>query len=290
VAGTTHLASSGSVQTVPGSGGYAGQQPIRLTPPPSPADPLRVMVLGDSVMHDASYGITASLQATGDVTVSTRTIDGFGLTVSTDWPTSIPNLIRETGAQLIIATWSWDQYGPTAPNALHQPVQYTRLLRRAVSTMLTPGNGVEGVIFTAFPQSGDLATANPADKASFNKERRAGVIAWNDIAKKMTSDFPGRVMYFPLADSVLLDGRYSAWLPPEGDPHAPSNQWIRVRKLDNVHLCPEGSARYAAALLADMRSVFGLPPADGTWSQGAWTTDPNFNDPPGACPDDHPPG
>jgi hypothetical protein len=106
----------------------------------------------------------------------------------------------------------------------------------------------------------------------------------------MTSVFPGRVMYFPLADSIMLRGKYSAWLPPEGDPHAPSDQWIRVRKLDNVHLCPEGSARYADALLADMTAVFRLAPAAGNWSQGAWTTDPDFNDPPGACPDDHPPG
>ena len=72
VAGTTHLASSGSVQAVPGAGGYAGQQPIRLAPAPSAADPLRVMIIGDSVMHDASYGITASLQATGEATVATQ--------------------------------------------------------------------------------------------------------------------------------------------------------------------------------------------------------------------------
>ena len=290
VASTTHLASSGSVQSVPGAGGYAGQQPIRLAPAPSAADPLRVMILGDSVMHDASYGITASLQATGEATVATRTIDGFGLTTATSWPTSVPNLIRSTRAQLIVASWSWDQYGPTTPNALHQPVQYTDLLRRAVATMLAPGDGVEGVIFTQFPLSGDLDAANPANTASYNKERRAGLVAWNNIAEKMTKLFPGRVMYFPLADSILLHGTYSAWLPPEGDPHAPNSAWTRVRKLDNVHLCPEGSARYAAALLADLTSVFQLTPADHNWSQGAWTSDPDFNDPPGACPDDHPPG
>ena len=34
-----------------------------------------------------------------------------------------------------------------------------------------------------------------------------------------------------------------------------------MRKLDNVHLCPEGSARYADALLTDMTSVFRLAPA-----------------------------
>ncbi len=288
VVGTTHLA-TGSGQAVPGSGGYEGQQPIRLAAKPSPAHPLRVMLLGDSVMHDASYGITAALQATGETTVATRTIDGFGLTTATNWPTSIPNLIRQTGAQLIVASWSWDQYGPTTPNALHQPVRYTRLLRSAVATMLAPGNGVEGVIFTEFPQSGAIPASNPAGQDAYNKERRDGVTAWNAIAEKMTAYFPGRVMYFPLADSILLNGKVSAWLPPEGDPRAPSDQWIRVRKLDNVHLCPEGSARYADALLADMTAVFGLAPAVGDWSQGSWTRDPDFNNPPGACPDDHPP-
>ncbi len=289
VVGTTHLASEGS-HIVAGTGGYAGQAPIHLNAAPSPSDPLRVLIIGDSVMHDASYGITAALEATGEATVATRTIDGFGLTTATDWPTSIPNLIRQTRAQLIVASWSWDQYGPTTPNALHQPARYTTLLERAVATMLAPGDGVDGVIFTQFPESGAIAAANPADQATYNKERWDGVVAWNDIAQKMTTSFPGRVMYFPLAGSILLEGKYSAWLPPQGDPHAPSSEWIRVRKLDNVHLCPEGSALYAEALLSDMTAVLGLAPVSGDWSQGSWTRDPNFNNPPGACPDDHPPG
>ena len=276
--------------SVPGAGGLAGQQPITLSSPPSPADPLRVMVLGDSVMHDASFGITSALESTGEAAVATRTIDGFGLTTATNWRTSLPSLIKQTDAQLIIASWSWDQHGPTTPNALHQPAQYSRLLRDAVETMLSPGNGVEGVIFTEFPQSGNIPAPTPAGQAAYNKERRDGVVAWNDIAASMTKDYPGRVMYFPLADSIHLNGEFSPWLPPEGHPRAPSSQWIRVRRLDKVHLCPEGSARYAAALLADMTQVFHLAPASADWSQGSWTSDPNFNDPPGSCPDDHPPG
>ena len=288
VVGTTHLASVKN-RAVPGSGGYEHQLPIHLATQPTPSDPLRVTILGDSVMHDASYGITAALQATGDAVVSTRTIDGFGLLNASDWRTSIPNIIAQSRAQLVVATWSWDEYGPTTPNALHQPGAYTRLLQSAVATMLTPGNGVEGVIFTQFPESGIIPSSDPDSQASYNKERWDGVIAWNNIAEKMATLFPGRVMYFPLASSVLLHGQYSAWLPPESDPHAPSAQWIRVRKLDGVHLCPEGSARYADALLADMTTVFHLAPAAGNWSQGSWVTDPNFNNPPGACPDDHPP-
>ncbi len=291
--GTVVGTSKGQVPTgqlVAGSGGYAGQVPIALSPAPSASQPLRVMILGDSVMHDASYGITAALSATGEATVFTRTIDGFGLTTATNWPTSLPNLIHQTGAQLVVASWSWDQDGPTTPNALHQPAQYTALLRRAVATMLAPGNGVEGVIFTQFPPSGQIPAANPADQVAYDKARAAGVRAWNAIAAKMPSLFPGRVMYLPLANSILLHGRFSSWLPPAGQPKAPAADWIRVRKIDNVHLCPEGSARYADALLVDMTKIFGLAPAPPSWTQGSWTTDPNFNNPPGACPDDHPPG
>ncbi len=286
VVGTTHVASATGA-SVPGAGGYHGQEPIHLTATPAAADPLRVMLIGDSVMGDASYGITAALQATGEVDVTRKTVPGFGLTTS-NWSSSFPTLIKEARPQLIVASWSWDQYGPTTPNALHQPKQYTRLLRSAVSTMLAPGDGVEGVIFTQFPESGVIPAPTPSQQASYNKERWDGVIAWNNIAKKMTTYFPGRVMYFPIASSLMLNGKFSPWLPPEGHPHAPSNEWIRVRKVDNVHLCPEGSARYGDALLADMTSVFHLAPAVGDWSQEAWVSDPDFNNPPGACPDDHP--
>jgi peptidoglycan/LPS O-acetylase OafA/YrhL len=289
VATTTHTHPPSGV-AVAGSGGFAGEVPITLPAGTvvSPSHPLRVMLLGDSVMHDASFGITAALSATGEVAVHTNTIDGFGLTTATIWPTSIPKLISEEHPQLIIGSWSWDQDGPTTPNALHQPRQYTALLKRFLRVALTPGNGVDGVIFTQFPPSGVIPAENPANQVVYNKARAAGNRAWNVIAAAMPASFPGRVMYLPLADSILLDGRFSSWLPPIGQPHAPTGQWTRVRKLDNVHLCPEGSARYADALLSDLTAIFGLTPA-GDWIDGSWTTNPDFNDPPGACPDDHPP-
>jgi peptidoglycan/LPS O-acetylase OafA/YrhL len=290
VAVTSHLNSTPTGVTVAGSGGYANQQSIALPTGTviSKNNPLRVTLLGDSVMHDASFAITAALQATGETTVTTNTIDGFGLTTATNWPTSLPSIIHQTNAQLIIASWSWDQAGPTTPNALHQPAAYTALLKRAVTTMLTPGNGVIGIVFTQFPISGSITAANPANQAVYNKARAAGVAAWNTIAEKMTTYFPGRVMYLPVASSLLLHGKFSSWLPPVGDQHAPVSDWTRVRKLDNVHLCPEGAARYANAVLSDLTNIVPLPAANNSWQSGNWTTDPDYNDPPGACPDDHP--
>ena len=291
VAATSHPTANNTATVVAGSGGYANQVPITLPTGTviSPSNPLHVTLLGDSVMHDASFGITAALQATGEATVATNTIDGFGLTTATNWPTSLPAIIHETGAQLIVASWSWDQDGPTTPNALHQPAAYTALLKRAVKLMLTPGNGVIGVVFTQFPISGEIPAANPANQVVYNKARLAGVAAWNNIAEKMTTYFPGRVMYLPVASSLLLHGKFSSWLPPVGDPNAPASQWTRVRKLDNVHLCPEGAVRYSNAILSDLTAILKLTPTSDAWQGGSWTTNPDYNDPPGACPDDHPP-
>ena len=239
--------------------------------------------------HFNNYGAYELAPATGEATVSSKAIPGFGLTTAKNWPTSFPALIGQVRPQIIIASWSWDQDGPTPPNAVHQPVAYTALLRRAVTVMLTRGNGVDGVVFTQFPISGNIPAANPGNQGLYNRERADGVIAWNDIAATMTSFFRGRVMYLPVASSLLLNGHFSAWLPPVGHPHEPASRWTRIRKVDNVHLCPEGSVRYAAAILSDLTALFKLAPASPTWTQGAWTRDPNFNDPPGACPDDHPP-
>ena len=60
--------------------------------------------------------------------------------------------------------------------------------------------------------------------------------------------------------------------------------------IDRVHLCPPGVVRYSSAVLADLQRLFDLPAAQGAWYAGSWTSDPRYNDPPGTCPDDHPPG
>ncbi len=147
--------------TVPGAGGYEGQKPIRLAVAPTPANPLRVTIFGDSVMNDAAFAIRAAMDATGEGEVSIKTFPGFGLVVG-DWHHFFPTFIRLEHPQIILASWSWDGYGPNTPNALHQPAQYAKLLRRAVATMLAPGDGVEGVIFTQWPEPGAPPQRGPA--------------------------------------------------------------------------------------------------------------------------------
>jgi len=151
-----------------------------------------------------------------------------------------------------------------------------------VRLMLTPGDGVAGVIFTQFPPAGPFPNAT----AAVDKRRTEGQRAWNALVRSLPHEFPGRVMYLPMASSVLLDGAFTPWLP--ASPMEPKEDWVRVRQVDNVHFCPAGVVRYSAALLSDLTDLFKLPTAQGHWWAESWTADPIYNAPPGSCPDDHP--
>ncbi len=275
---------------VAGTGGFGREARIALPVATkiSSAHRLRVLAIGDSVMQDAVPGIKAALSATGEVTTMSLASGGFGLSVNQHWiaKTLVP-AIAKARPQIIVGTWSWDDDGPTTPNALHQSSQYTALLERSLRTMLRPGDGVAGVVLLEFPPEGFAAEPTPTEIHLFTQRDR-GRRAWNAIAAKMATVFAGRVMYLPVANSILRNGRYSSWLPPLGDPFAHRAQWVRVRKLDEIHLCASGSARIGAVVSEDFASIFGLTAPPPSWVKGAWSNDPDFNDPPGACPNDHP--
>ena len=274
----------------PGAGGFPGSS--RSAWPRRPRRRIRSgsCILGDSVMHDASYGITAALAATGEVERRhdtdrrLRSHDRDGLA------RSFPEVIRLNKPQLIVATWSWDQYGPTTPERAPSTGPVPAPAPPCGRHLLTPGNGVEGVIFTAVPQGRQRPAARTPAQHPTSRTRAAGVVAWNRHRREHDTAIPGPGHVLPVGGrSLLWHGQYSAWLPAGNDPHVPLDQWIRVRKLDRVHLCAEGAARFADALLADMTALFKLAPADPAWIQGSWTGYSDYNDPPGSCPDDHPP-
>ncbi|MGP8059438.1 MAG: acyltransferase family protein [Acidimicrobiales bacterium] len=282
---TTAAVTPASGTVVPGSGGDTDQVAITLPPGRvlSAQDPLQVMLLGDSVMNVAAPALAAALGATAEATVTDRAIDGFGLANATNWRTSIPTLISQVHPDLILATWSWDDNW-----ALQDPAGYKAELEQAVRLMLAPGDGVAGVVFTQFPPTGPVLAQTQAQAIASDAQRAAGQRAWDQIVRSLPAAFPGRVMYLPVAPSVLLDGKFTTWLPPSTDPDAPRDQWVRVRMIDDVHLCPAGAVRYADAVLADLTPLFHLAPARAGWWDQTWVNDPRYNTPPGSCPDDHP--
>ena len=287
----------GGNTAVAGSGGYGGQQPIAL-PTFGPSDPLRVTVLGDSVPNVAEPGLAAALGATGEITVTNATVDGFGLNrdLGAPWETQIPNLIKEDDTQLVLATWSWDDSctasTPVAGYvsytcALQKSPQYTQMITKAVQLILGPG-GAAGVIFLQFPTSGaDVQDGETATSPTI-AQAHAGQQAWQKIVERLPAAFAGQVMFLPVGASVLLHGQYTPWLPTPETPDAPKSKWLRVRTTDGVHFCPAGVTRYADAVLADLTALYRLPSARSTWSTQAWTKTATRFEKPGVCPDDHP--
>ena len=270
---------------VAGAGGLGGQAPVSLTPVPSPAHPLRVDLVGDSVMRSEAPAVEAALRATGAASVVDRSYPGWGLVNDRGWRQELPKVLAATRPQVVVATWSWDDQW-----VLSDPAGFRRALDSFVGLLLHPPPGapaVQAVLFEQFPPLG----ASPAGAAAATAfaQRVAGVRAWNALVSTMPARFPGRVQYLPVAGAVELDGRFSSWLAPPGEPDVPTSQWVRVRSVDGTHLCPAGAARYASALASDLRDLVDLPAPQGAWWQGPWVNDGAvYDNPSGSCPDDHP--
>lgn len=260
-------------------------QPIELGSIPTKAHPLRILLIGDSVMLSDSPAVQALLQSTGVAKVVNDSKWGWGLsTAQGGWRHEVAGFLATARPQLVIAMWSWDN-----GLAWDHPVAYRDELASFVREVLA--GGARGVIFQQFPLTGPPIGVVP-DPEAWAAGRVEQENNWNAIAASLASEFPGRVMYFPIADAVELHGHFSDWLPPEGAPNAPLSEWVRVRKTDNVHLCPAGAERYAAALYVDLRSVVRLPSPAPRWWAGAWRS--NYvaylypYSTPVLCPDDHP--
>ncbi len=245
----------------------------------SPATPLRVITIGDSVMVEAELGIKAALQATGEATVSTHSFPGWGLTTDTMFLRDLNEILQQTHPQLIIAMWSWDN-----AFAYHHPKRYRALVNEFVTAMLAPGTGVDGIALVQFPRVAGLdAIIDPVVRNNVAVLQARYTRAWTAIARTLPTEYPGHVTYLPVASSLDVDGHYSAWLPTV------SGAWIRARKTDNTHLCPAGAAVLGAAITQQLRPMFGLaPPAPG-WINSSWTSDTyRYDTPAGECPNDQP--
>ncbi len=280
---------------VAGSGGDEDRAALHLAPF-SPADPLRVTVFGDSVPYVAEPAIAAALGATEEVAVTDGAFPGFGLDNDPTWASThggIATLVSSDHAQVVLATWSWDDLCSAADRsrgdacALTDPTAFRGELERAVRLMLGPG-GAEGVVFLQFPIGGPDTADGVRPGNPTTARDAAGERAFNRVAASLPAAFPGRVLYLPVAGSVLLDGAYTPWLPPIGEPDAPKRTWVRVRMTDGVHFCPAGAARYADAILGDLTARLHLSKAAAGWQDQAWVSDARFTA--GSCPADHPPG
>ena len=285
--GTAAPASAGAARVSHSGAGSPAGAGLGYVPPalpagrvPSPTDPLRVWIMGDSVMFDSSAGLTAALEATGRATVTANSsFGGWGLSTDHVWPSDARRIIAQYRPEVVIGTWSWDD-GLAAAN----PAAYRARLEEAVGTILTPGDGVDLVVLLEYPPAGPSPNvADPLLRATKWKQQLQVQEAWNSVARSVTSAFPGHAAYLRTAPVFAPAGRVMTWMRLTG------GTWIRARKLDNTHMCPYGAALFGAAVVTALERPLLLGAMGPGWETGSWTHEARYNDPPGACPADQPP-
>ena len=247
---------------------------------PSAADPWRVWILGDSVMNNASLGVAAALEATGQAKVVANTaFGGWGLATDHSWPADARQVVAQVHPEVVIGTWSWDD-----DVALNDPAGYTEQLRTTIRLLLSPGMGVRLVVLLQFPQTGPASRiTDPTRRAAAWLASVNHQAAWNRSAQAAAAAFPGRAVYLATDSVFAPGGQFLTW-------HQTSaGTWIRARKLDNTHVCPYGAAELGALVDADLASVLRLGPMAPGWESGPWVHDGRYNNPVGSCPADRPP-
>ncbi len=224
-----------------------------LTPQPVPGGTLEVLVVGDSVMHDASPAIEAALAATGVASVRPESALGLGFSDSAGIPfagAADDVLAGPPVDQVVAMIGSWDHL------AVQRDAEaYGAEVREAWTTLAADGRSV---LVLGEP---------PSDPAKGEEPTRAEV---NAALEAAAAEVP-RTRFLP-TDSVIGDaqGLY-LWSGPDG----------LLRKPDGRHLCPAGATRFGAAVLAALSESWQLPPADDVWALGTWREDPRYDNPVG---------
>jgi peptidoglycan/LPS O-acetylase OafA/YrhL len=227
----------------------------------SAGDPLRVLMVGDSLSWDAEPAVLAALSATGAARPLARNELGFGLTRGSNWRASWPTLMSEQRIELLVVfVGAWDELY-IADAGIEA---YERVVEELIG--LTTA-GESKVLLVGLPMvvlRGSGGAASP---------RKTRVVFQNAAARHAS-----RVEFLDLDPYLSPRGRFTFYVDgPNGRE--------RIRKLDGAHFCPAGSALIARAVLDAIGASWGLPAPDAAWRAGDWALDPRFHNPPGICPE-----
>jgi hypothetical protein len=222
-------------------------------PPPAPAvrtptaaDPLRILVVGDSLGIDVGNGMARVLESKGPFVVS---VDG---TISTglarpdyfDWPARLQADLGQVRPDIVVvmlgANDPQDMTTADGRVVVGTQVWTDEYLRRVGAFMDEAMAGGAGLVWVGNPVMRSTGLSNAM--RTLNELYRA------EAAQRPT------VLY---VDTWRLlstrPGRYDAYLP-----NGSGDQQL-VREPDGIHITPTGSDRMAGVILRLMRQVWRLP-------------------------------
>jgi hypothetical protein len=223
--------------------------------PAPPGGGLEVLVVGDSVMHDAYPGIAAALEATGHASSREATAFGLGFSHGAAVPLAEGTddlLAGPPAEQVVVMVGSWDHM-----IALRCPEAYAEAVRAGLQRLAAGGRRV---LLLGEPPS-DPAMGEDADRARVNQ-----------ILEQEAAEVDG--VRFAATDTVIGDdeGRYQQ-----------SAGGHLLRKPDGRHLCPDGAVRFGQGVVDLLGEEWALGAPQGPWQEGAWRNEARYDDPPGGC-------
>ncbi len=245
-----------------------GNPLVNTTPQPPPlrkpteAEPLRVLLVGDSYLFDAQPGIEAALEATGIIEVSAGAIFGFALTWDEAFQT-LTDLVSEHDPELAVTMWGRFDEAWLADR------DYDARSRSDYGELLDDAFGALGVDGAA------VAVVGLAPSLTSGVDRVPVDLRINELFQEAVKRFP-QSFYVDPRPIIAPDGEPVRWIESNGP--------LLVRKPDVSHYCPDGAARFGLALGQLVAVATGTTPAEpADWWAGDWRLEARYDDPPRGC-------
>jgi len=216
-----------------------------------------VMILGDSGMVSMMPGLTEAFLSTGTRAVVQGAGPGFGLSGPFEWRRDWAASIAADDPDLVVVMMGgWDVKW-TRENGADA---YTALVDEAIAILTAGGAKVMWLP----PMPGDDDTTDASTVAA--------------VYAALPERYPG-VVANPTVAGVLADrdGRYPKYLTLD------DGTVLVLRGADGWHLCQDGAARMADAIVAAAVELGWSSPTRPGWESAEWRQLPAYDDPPGGC-------
>ncbi|MGO8825593.1 MAG: DUF459 domain-containing protein [Acidimicrobiales bacterium] len=252
--GSVALTSSGPRPVVPRRGprhgtkpGHGGSSPIPTTAPPNPklptaADPLRLLIVGDSIGLDMGGPLQSDLAGTGVVNAALDGRVSTGLTRPDyfNWPAELTADLKSTQPQVVVvmigANDAQDFLGP--PDVPYTSSQWNTLYAQRVAQFMgIAESGGATVVWVGMP---------PMQDPGLN----AQMSDLNAVVQQRAAAAHPAVTYVSTDKSLgTAQGGYTAFVTNA------AGQIVNVRTPDGTHLTPGGGQVVAQQVIAELQSL-----------------------------------
>jgi lysophospholipase L1-like esterase len=230
-----------------GSGRSAGAPPPTTEPPlraGTASDPIRVLVVGDSLAADLGSRLAARLDATGRITTFLDTRPATGLTRpdAFDWPTQLQTDLSHFRPDVVVAMWGAnDAQGmplTPAPAAFGSPLWLSTYAARVAAVLDAVRSTGARLLWVGEPVM---------RSATFDARMRQ----LDGVVEATLSGRAGVIFSDTRAVLATPSGAYADALPDA------SGELQLVRATDGIHLTWTGSDRLAAYEVAQLAPWLG---------------------------------